>query len=391
MTMTSEKLTPLERPVVGMAVEFRPAEQEALLARVKAIGESGYFLYGDQQEELATRFAELVGRQRAVLFSSVTNGFEALLRKLKASRGYENVLFQANAFPSMVFAARRVGMNVLWADIELGSGAMSIRTFDRSDSTDWGATVVVPQWTGGVVPDDAKDLADYARDLDAFVVEDSSQAIASFDAHGRLAGSFGDVACFSTSATKAFHTGQGGILVTDDEELADALTHYRQYGRTSMFQAGEFVEAGTNANQSEMNAAVGNVMLDTLHDRLNERYAIAQVYLEKLADWFDFAVDGGEPNWYKLPAMPKALPQNRGGFSRATFKADMKALGIGMGSEVYEWLTPQLEILGGDYADVALPTGERWAREHVCMPLHNVMTPADALEVSSRIRGWFES
>lgn len=379
------KLTPLEHKVAGMAVAFHPDEKAALLKRVEAIADSAFFLWGDQQEELQARFAKLIDRKHALVFNSVTAGFELLLRHLVATRGIEEVVFQANAFPSLVFAARRLGLEVGFVDLDLRDGGMSADALDTFGLLD-ARTVVVIQHTGGVISPDVAELQAIARKAGAFLVEDASQAVGSYgweDAQAnkkKIGGSWGDVALFSTSATKAFHTGQGGILATDDDAIEEYLRQVRQYGRTQMFQAGEFVVEGTNANQSEMNAAVGNVMLDTLVDRIAYRAEILAAYKDVLTDGMQIEyVLACEPNLYKLPIMPGPSY----GWERSGVKAALKEANVQLGSEVYEWLTPSLPIFAGAYDDQleALPMGVEWAKTHICLPMHNVMTPDDARAV----------
>ena len=384
MTVKAKQLTPLERPVAGMAVAFHDDEKAALLERVKAIADSGYFLWGDQQEELQKRFAKFVGREHALVFNSVTNAFELLLRYLVETAGIEEVVFQANAFPSMVFAARRVGLSIRFVDLDVNDGAMDYGALQ--DEALGEQTVVVLQHTGGVVGLMMEDLVEYARKAGAHVVEDASQGAGSTNVYGQIAGSFGDVALFSTSATKAFHTGQGGILVTDNAEIEEHMRYMRQYGRTQMFQAGEFVVEGTNANQSEMNAAVGNVMLDTLQSRIDYRKEIFHAFEDVLLENRDLLYClSGTPNLYKVMCMPAQYD-----WDRPTMKAALKEAKLGLGSEVYEWLTPALPVFAGAFDDQLekLEGGKLWASKHICLPMHNVMTPDDARAAAELIKAY---
>jgi dTDP-4-amino-4,6-dideoxygalactose transaminase len=314
------------------------------------------------------------------VFNSTTSSLEFLLRRRFSQK---LVALQGNAFPSVAFAARRAGCELTWVDIDHDKLSPSLDQVKEAYGREF-FDVYVHQHTGGEMSLDWPPIRDWLRGEGVYVIEDASQAAGSWTRGGSglhirvEAGQLGDVAFFSTSATKALHTGQGSVMVTDDADLAEEMTRIRQYGRTQMFQAGEFVIEGGNISQSEMNAAVGNVLLDTMEDRIAHREAVTRAYVDAL-EAVDLAPVGGagRPNRYKVAVV---LPES---VDRAKLKADLKELNVQLGSEVYDFVTPHLEVFGGRYTgrfpqSGAVPQTEAWAARHICLPVHNVVTIEEA-------------
>src|SRR5260370_1223300 len=110
-----------------------------------------------------------------------------------------------------------------------------------------------------------------------FRVEDASQAVGS-KVGDRYAGAWGDVAVASFAAGTPLGCGQGGMLLTDDDEFATHAFRMKNYGRSALFGKGTWAERGRNAQWSELQAAMAAGLFATIEERIAARHALAVAY-----------------------------------------------------------------------------------------------------------------
>ena len=384
------------KKIKGMAVVVSEQEKEEYLKRISGICERGWFMDGPEQELLKKRFRNLTNREHAETFNSATSALDAVFAYLR-QKGKRRACFQANHFPSPSFSAYRHGFELVWSDIDVKAMTPDLDTLDKL----WHETkfdVLVLQWTGGFIPTYAHQIAFWARSHNVTFVEDASHAVGSH-LGGNYALSFGDIGVASLAATKAVHAGQGGILVTDDEALATFAFRHKNYGRTLMFQKGEYTYPGHNHHMTEMQAALGNVMLNHMEERQQYRMNLASIYLNHLKYDLTFLGQGmpdtgiwlPRPNFYKVVAL---LPD---GVDRNALRRYMQEQGVELGSEVYNFVTPSLPLMqqlrreNGHlfvqrYADVDVPNTEWFSQRHICLPMHNGLTEDDVKYVVEHLR-----
>lgn len=370
----------------GMQVVFSEAEIAAVLGRIEGALRRGWVMWGPEQEELQRRFAELTGRRHAVTFSSATAALEVVFRWLRR-RGARTVAFQANNFPSPPMAALRAGLSLAWVDIDPRRLCPSLADLQAARAeTRFEALALT--WTGGFVSDEAAEIRRWCERESVTLVEDASHA-AGARAGGRPAGSLGDVAVFSLAATKALHTAQGGMLVTDDPELAQTAFRMKNYGRTELFQRGRYVERdGMNAHMTELQAALGNALLDTVADRIAARARLARLYrpyLERCGlEALGCQGEGFEPNWYKCPVQ---LPSAE---ALGPLRAHLEVRGVELGSAMYDFVTPALDVWGKLARPAeAFPRALDYSRRHTCLPMHNGLGPEDIERVGAGLLSFF--
>src|SRR5439155_22304288 len=158
---------------------------------------------------------------------------------------------------------------------------------------------------GGLVTPEVDAIAAVCRRRGAGLVEDAAHAHgAGFD--GRPAGSFGTAAAFSFYPTKVMTSGEGGMIVTDDDRLDEEARVYRDQGKPG-FLGGDHVRLGYAWRMSELHAAVGLVQLARLDEFVAVRRRIARLYDEALAAIPGItpvlAPEGSQPNYYKYLAV----------------------------------------------------------------------------------------
>ena len=241
------------------------------------------------------------------------------------------------------------------------------------------AAVVVVH-IGGLITPQIDELRALCDERGIALVEDAAHAHGSaFD--GRFAGSFGVAAAFSFYPTKVVTSGEGGMVLTSSEELAQEARIYRDQGKGA-FSANHHVRLGSAWRMSELHAATGLVHVRRMGEYIARRRDVAARYDKALA-----GLDGLQPlaeppgcrsNVYKYIVL---LPP---GLDRAWFKSELAQRYVSVSGEVYDLPLHRQPVLA-DYAGPPLPVAEELAARHICLPVHSDMTDNEVDEVLTAV------
>ena len=188
---------------------------------------SGWLTTGPECVAFEQEFAAWVGAREAVAVSSCTAGLELSLRALDLPAG-ARVLVPTITFCGVASAVLHAGLVPVLADVDPLTATMSPATASAAARAAGGVqAMVVLHYAGSPAP--VVELAEAAGVPMWRVVEDAAHAVGTYDGDGRV-GSRSRAACFSFYATKNLPIGEGGMITTDDEELADRLRSARLHG-----------------------------------------------------------------------------------------------------------------------------------------------------------------
>lgn len=247
-------------------------EVEAAVARVLA---SGWYVLGPEHEAFGGELADYLGTRHVVLLGNGTDALELGLAALGVGTG-DRVVTVANAGAYSTVAMRLLGATPLFADVAADTHLMTPETFEAAlaSAAERPRAVVVTHLYGAIA--DIEGIVAIARRHGIAVLEDCAQSLGA-RREGRLAGTVGDIATTSFYPTKNLGAiGDGGAVITDDPELADAVTRMRQYGWSSKYRI-EF-DHGRNSRLDELQAAVLRVRLPYLDSWNERRRAIHSTY-----------------------------------------------------------------------------------------------------------------
>lgn len=223
--------------------------------------------------EVAFRDSLTPGRRHAVAFNSGTSAVLAAMMAVGVGPGDE-VVAPVLTYHAAVSPARALGAAVRFADVELGSRCLSPQALREAITPRTKAVVVVHQWGRAAA---MTEILAIAREHGLVVIEDCSHAHGSRYA-GRPVGTFGQVAIFSLQANKAVYAGEGGMLVTDDDEIFDRAVlagHYRDRAKADVRTDGlrAFWESGhgLKLRMSPFNAIVALESLRQFDDLARRR------------------------------------------------------------------------------------------------------------------------
>ena len=278
---------PLIEPVVG--------EEE--LANVEAVLDSGYMTQGPYADEMEETFASMVGTEHAITVTSCTTGMELALEAAGIGAGDE-VIVPDFTHPATGNVVERVGASTVLVDVDRRTYNIDVDEVAAAVTEDTAA--ILPVAWGGQ-PLDHEPLQEIADKHDLVIVEDAAcSANASFN--GQPVGSQFDVSVFSFHPRKVLTTGEGGMITTDDDELAREIRSIKNFGTDPMGDRHGFFKAdATNYRFSDILAAVGVAQLEKADEIIGRRREIAARYDELLADvdgvTAPAVINGGKHNY----------------------------------------------------------------------------------------------
>jgi dTDP-4-amino-4,6-dideoxygalactose transaminase len=371
--------TPLRVPPAQIHV---PAEDRAeILALIDAALASGQLTLGTIGRQLEERFADLHGVRHAVAVNSGTSSLEIPL-KAAAVHGQsvegKQVLVPANTFFATAAAVIAAGGTPRFVDCDPLTLAADPDAVRAAIGPDTAGLVIVH--IGGLISPAIKELQAMCDQHGIFLLEDAAHAHGS-SFGGQMAGSFGFAGSFSFYPTKVITSAEGGMIVTNDDEIAEEARTYRDQGKAG-FTSNVHTRLGYNWRMSEPHAAIGLHQLKRLPEFIEHRQRIAAIYDDGLAS---------------LPLTPLAVPPDAvcnyykyiaylpDGVDRAELKRVLREdHGVGLSGEVYE-LPLNKQPVFEPWVDGDLPGAEHICARHICLPISAVITEEQANIVLSSL------
>ncbi len=311
---------------VAFSRPFMGEEEEKACAEVVA---SGWIVGGAQQARFESRFAELCESPFAVAVSSWTTGGFLILKAWGIGPGDE-VIVPSLTFIASVNVVLHVGATPVFADIDPRTWNIDPEDVARKITSRTRAVIAVDQIG---MPCDIHRIQDLLRGRDIRLLQDAACSFGS-RLHGRPAGAYCDVSCFSLHARKVVSTGEGGMIVCRDEAFAARLRRLRHQGMSRSdherhgappIEFETYPEVGYNFRLTDIQAAIGNAQLARLPEILRRRQAVAARYIAHLRDHplleAPHVPQGCEPNWQSFQArVPDGSPISRNALMNALWE-----------------------------------------------------------------------
>lgn len=261
---------------------------DAEIAAVEKVLRSKWLSMGAVTQEFEESFARFLNVKHAFAVTNATAALHLAHMALGLGEGDE-VIMPSLSFVATANATLYAGARPVFSEIQ-SSSDLNISPEDIARRITPRTRAITVVHYGGYVCDMPKTLALAARHGLA-VIEDVSHAPGA-TLNGQKAGTFGDVACFSFFSNKNLTTGEGGMIVTNRDDLAEKIRLMRSHGMTSLTwdrhhghaHTYDVVTLGYNYRIDEMRSALGLVQLASLGARNTERQLVVNHYRSKLSD-----------------------------------------------------------------------------------------------------------
>ncbi len=361
-------MIPVMRPWLG--------EEEAAAA-AEAVS-SGWIAQGPRVARFEEAFAAAIGTGHAVAVSSCTTALHLAMVVAGIGQGDE-VVVPSLSFIATANAVRYVGAVPVFADVEEATQNLTPATVEPCLTARTRAVLLVDQ---AGVPADLDAMRALCEPRGIAVVEDAACAAGSVY-RGQPAGAGAALAAFSFHPRKLLTTGEGGMVVTHDPEVADRLRRLREHGMDVSAAARHasrqpviehYVELGFNFRMTDIQAAIGLVQLGKLGQLIARRRVLAHRYQELLAAMPEVRTSTdpayGRTNYQSFCVLlPDGFPVCRDDLLRHLAEAGVSARrGI---------MAAHLEPAYWNAAQRPLPVTERLTARTVILPLYHDLTEAE--------------
>lgn len=375
-----EDFLPFSKPFIGE--EEVQAVREVLL--------SGWITTGPVTARFEEAFGKLVGAKQAVAVSSATAGLQIALMALGVGPGDE-VITTPMTFAATVNAIIYTGAKPVLADVEMDT--MNIDPLQIRRKLSPRTKAIVPVHFAGL-PVDLDAIKDAAPGIP--MVEDAAHAIGAYYKGHPVGFNPSPMGVFSFHPAKNITTAEGGMIVTDDPELADLCRVMRQHGMSKgawnrFAKSGrpdyEIVTQGIKANLTDLQSAIGLKQLERLESFQRARHHIAQIYDRELRSVRGITlpsypsydhVHGRHIYWILLRTEELHM-------TREEFMGRLKEMNIGAGVH-YKAVHHHKRYEEFRWSHQDLPNSTYASSRIVSIPLFPGMTDRDAMDVVEAIR-----
>jgi dTDP-4-amino-4,6-dideoxygalactose transaminase len=360
-------------------IDFDSREETAVLEVLK----SRWLTMGGVTQAFEEEFASYVGAHHAIAVANGTAALHLACLGVGLAPGDE-VIVPSLTFVATANAVRYCGATPIFADIESEQDLDISLTSIEKKLTERTRAIIVMHYGGYAC--DMPGIMNLAKVHGLKVIEDAAHAVGS-DIDGRKMGVWGDIGCFSFFSNKNMTTGEGGMIVTNDEDAANKMRILRSHGMTTMSWdrhrghawSYDVVELGYNYRIDEIRAAIGRVQLSKLDQNNERRRNLSLLYHEQLEELVPsivvpFNTSRGTSACHLMPIL---LPV---GFDRIRFMERMKLNGI-QTSIHYPPIHKFQTYTKGETAQFDLPVTDNVTGREVTIPLYSGLTDEDVANV----------
>jgi dTDP-4-amino-4,6-dideoxygalactose transaminase len=351
-------------------LDFGIEEEQAVID----VLHSRWLTMGSRTNEFEKEFSTFTGATHAIAVSNATQALHLACVALGIGPGTEVIV------PSLTFVATSnavlyTGAEVRFAEI-MGETDLTISPGSIERLINERTKAIMVMHYGGYACD-MQAVMEIARKHNLAVIEDAAHAPGAW-LDGKHLGTYGDIGCFSFFSNKNLAVGEGGMMITNNDDLDAKLRLLRSHGMTTLTwdrhkghaHTYDVVELGYNDRIDEIRSALGLIQLAKLTKNNQKRSEITETYRKALADLpitLPFSGHRGKSSCHIFPIL---LPD---GVNRSAFIDNMQAEGIQ--TSIHYPPIHTFTYYRHRYAGVELPLTEQIAAREVTLPLYPTMTP----------------
>lgn len=362
-------------PLVDLKAGFLPLRKE-IISAIEGVFEDMKLYLGPNLQALEEEFASYCGTRYAIGVGSGTEAIHLALRACGVKEGDE-VITVPNTFFATVEAIVHAGARPVFVDIDPVTYSIDPSMIEEKISKKTRAIIPVHMYGQSA---DMEPIIELAKRYGLRVIEDACQAHGA-EYHGEKCGSIGDAGCFSFYFTKNLGAyGEAGMVVTDDEELAEKIKLYRNHGHRSKF---EHHVIGYNSRLDEIQSAILRIKLRYLDNYNDARRSIAKRYNElfsSLPVTIPVEVDGRRHVYHLYVIRCK---------ERDRLQEYLEGHGIGTGIHYKNPIHIQKAVSYLGYKRGDFPITESACNEILSMPIYPELKDEDIKYIAEIMKGFF--
>ena len=340
---------------------------------------------GNNVKLFENEFASKVGVRHAIAMNSCTATLEAALQYYDI-KGRE-VIVPTETFIATGMAVHLAGGVPIFSEISKDTFCLDLEDAQERVTPNTAGVILVHM--AGMISPDAHNFRKFCDENGLFLIEDAAHSPGAV-LNEKQAGSIGHVGCFSFYPSKIISSGEGGMLTTDDDDIANYARIYQNRGKDMKSSVERYLIPGRNVRMSEMNALLGRVQLSHLDEYLYRRQQIANIYRDRLCD-----LQGVQliiPEKHETSSFWKVILLMDLTIDRVAVTKYMKSKGV-----VVDWsyqpalhLQPVFKKLYDTY-EGQLPYSEDYLSRHICLPCHPRISDEEAYYVADTLRNTISS
>jgi dTDP-4-amino-4,6-dideoxygalactose transaminase len=264
----------------------KPNITEEAINAVNEVLRSGNLVQGKYVAEFEENLKNYLGVNEAVVVTSGTAALHLSLIALDIQKGDE-VIVPAFTFPATANVVELVGAKPVFVDINLDDFCIDVNKIEEAITSKTTAIIPVHEFGQSAQMDK---ILEICNKYNLKLIEDAACALGT-EYKNKKVGTFGDFGCFSFHPRKAITTGEGGVIITNNKELAGKVRALRNHGIELINGKVEFKYAGFNYRMTDFQAVLGIYQLKDFEKEITERINQAELYNKLLS----------EINWIKTP------------------------------------------------------------------------------------------
>jgi len=354
---------------------------------------SRWLSMGGMTERFERAFAEMVGVKHAIAVSNATVALHLAVLALGIGEGDE-VILPSLTFVATANAIKYTSARPVFVDVT-SEGNFNLAPWEIERAINRRTRAIMVMHYGGYLCD-MPEIRRIAGEHNLFVIEDAAHAPAS-SLDDRMAGAWGDMGCFSFFANKNLATGEGGMVTTDRDDLAEKVRLMRSHGMTTLTwdrhkghaHSYDVVALGYNYRIDEMRSALGLVQMEKLYLNNALRRDITRAYQDGLKGVEGISIPFEDhPGISAAHLFPILLDEN---MDRGAFMEAMKSRRIQ--TSIHYPPIHQFTYYRGQMGEIHLPLTESIGAREVTLPLFSKMTEAqvglvvEGVKEAVRVRG----
>ena len=360
----------------------RPDVTEKEIEAVCAVLRSPNLSLGPKLAEFEQAFANYIGTKRAVAVNSGTSGLFLCMLALGIGPGDEVITtpftFIASATSIMMAGAKPVFVDIDPASLNIDAARIESHISHKTKA-------ILPVEVFGN-PAGFDRICEIAKKHNLPVIEDACEALGSA-LNGRKAGTFGTMSVFGFYPNKQITTGEGGMILTDRDDLADMCVSLRNQGRSRDSKWLSHEQLGYNFRISDINCALGIAQLSRIDEIIARRKQVAKWYQEMLADDSRLIVpvepEGCDLSWFVFVVrLANGLSiQQRDQILQAMRSRDIQVGDYFPAVHLQPFIAEQFGYKPGHF-----PAAESVSRSTIALPFYNDLTKEDVATVCKTLK-----